>query len=95
MKIRLKVVQNDDQKQEMPCEEFDVNFLELQYLAKDLNKLGPYNFPLIIFTFQQVGVNIQYGSSQQMSGYVDRKGMYFTTNALFDKLVKQTVTKLS
>ena len=68
----------------MPYEEFDVNFLDMQYLAKDLNKISPYSFPIVIFNFQQVN-GLAFGQSQQ-NGFVDRKGMYLTTKELFDRL---------
>ena len=91
IKLRLKIKLDKDgaEKDEgisEPCEEFEVNFLQIQYLAKDLNKIEPYSFPLIVFNFQQFGVN-NFGQ-QGSSGFVDRKGMFLTTKAMFEKLEK-------
>jgi len=55
----------------------------LQYLTRDLVKILPYNLPIIILNFDSEG-GIGAGSS-----ITDKKGMYFTTQEIWDKLYAQ------
>jgi len=50
-------------------------------LTRDLAKIEPYNIPLIIFNFDQGGVG-----AGSFSNAADKKGIYFTTQLLWDKL---------
>lgn len=46
--IKLRIEGKDDK-----VESFTVNFNEVQFLAKDLTKLKPYEYPIIILNFNQ------------------------------------------
>ena len=59
--------------------EFKVNFANIHFLAKDMSKIEPYDFPLIIFNFD-------IGSSNTNK---DTKGIFFTSKELWDKLYEK------
>ena len=71
--IRLKIKDSDQ------FEEFKVNWLDIQYLTKDLGKLMPYTMPIIIFNFNLI-------SGSQISSGSEKRGMYFTTKPIWDQL---------
>jgi hypothetical protein len=45
-------VENDEEVEIL--EEFEVNFVKLAYVSKDLSEIKPYSFPVVIFVFGQV-----------------------------------------
>jgi hypothetical protein len=60
-------------------EEFLVNWLEIQYLTKDLSKLLPYTIPLLVFNFNLV-------TGAQSAKGSEKRGLYFTTKKIWDAL---------
>jgi len=58
----------------------------LQYLTRDLVKILPYSLPIIILNFDSSGGEGGLGAGSSIK---DKKGMYFTTQEIWDKLYAQ------
>ena len=89
-KITLKI-RADDKSEKLDLasnlaatEEFIIKWDEIQFLCQDLSKIEAYDIPLIIFNFNLVKTHTQNNIFSRQE-----KGMYFTTDTIWNQLLNK------